>query len=255
MLSLDDYDPAEVLALLTHYGHASFDYLVTPNTDHVIRYHDDPAFRELYAQARYVLLDSRVVAGILRLTRGMHAHVCPGSDLTASVLSMLSPHDRVVLIGASAAQAQRVAERYGLRDLQHYSPPMGFIRDQAAVERTLRFVEQHSPFRFCFLAVGSPQQELLACELRRRGIARGFALCIGASIDFLTGAERRAPRWMQRLGTEWLYRLLQNPGRMARRYLLRGPRIFLLLPSMQVQLRRATTTAAAGGTASRERIG
>jgi exopolysaccharide biosynthesis WecB/TagA/CpsF family protein len=255
MLSLDDYGPAEVLSLLAHYGQASFDYLVTPNTDHVIRYHDDAGFRELYAQARYVLLDSRVVAGILRVTHGMRAHVCPGSDLTASVFSMLSPHDRVVLIGASASQAQRVAQRYGLRDLQHYSPPMGFIRDRAAVERTLRFVEQHSPFRFCFLAVGSPQQELLACELRRRGIARGFALCIGASIDFLTGAEQRAPRWMQRLGMEWLYRLLQNPGRMARRYLLRGPRIFVLLPRMQVQLRRATTTAAAGGTASRERIG
>jgi exopolysaccharide biosynthesis WecB/TagA/CpsF family protein len=65
-----------------------------------------------------------------------------------------------------------------------------------------------------------------------------LALCIGASINFLTGAEKRAPRWMQRLGVEWLYRLLRNPRRLAWRYLLRGPRIFTLLPRFEVELRR-----------------
>ena len=141
---------------------------------------------------------------------------------------------------------------YGLQDLQHHSPPMGFIRDPQAVEQTLRFVEAHSPFRFCFLAVGSPQQELLAQEIKQRGVARGLALCIGASINFLTGAERRAPRWIQLANLEWLYRLLQNPGRLARRYLVRGPRIFYLLPRLRFELRRATV--AAGGKSSRARI-
>jgi exopolysaccharide biosynthesis WecB/TagA/CpsF family protein len=133
---------------------------------------------------------------------------------------------------------------YGLQDLQQYIPPMGFIRDPQAVEQTLKFVEAHSPFRFCFLAVGSPQQEMLGQELKRRGNARGLALCIGASINFLTGAEQRAPAWMQRLNLEWLYRLLQDPGRMTRRYLVRGPRIFYLLPRLRIELRR---TRAAGG--------
>ncbi len=70
--------------------------------------------------------------------------------------------------------------------------------------------------------------------LRERGQARGLALCVGASINFLTGDERRAPGWMQRLGIEWLYRLLQDPRRLAARYLLRGPRVFGLLRRAEI---------------------
>jgi exopolysaccharide biosynthesis WecB/TagA/CpsF family protein len=243
-LRIDDYDLEEFVPLAAEYGQSSFDYVVTPNVDHVIRFCDEPAFRELYANAGSAVLDSRLLALILRLTRGLRTRVCPGSDLTARLFSVIAPHDRIVLIGSSTQQAQRLVQLYGLQDLQQYSPPMGFIRDRRAVEQTLKFVEAHSPFRFCFLAVGSPQQEMLARELKQRGIARGLALCIGASINFLTGAERRAPLWMQRSNLEWLYRLLQNPGRLAGRYLIRGPRIFYLLPRLRFELRR--TTAAVG---------
>ena len=239
-LRLDDYDLEDYAPQAANYGQSSFDYVVTPNIDHVIRFCDDPAFRALYADAGRVLLDSRLLARILTLTRGLRPRVCLGSDLTARLFSIIAPHDRIVLIGASTQQARGLLQIYGLLDLRHYSPPTGFIRDRQAVERALQFVEAHSPFRFCFLAVGSPQQEMLAQELKQRGSARGLALCIGASINFLTGAERRAPRWMQRMNLEWLYRLLQDPGRLAKRYLVRGPRIFALLPRLRVELRRAT---------------
>ena len=73
--------------------------------------------------------------------------------------------------------------------------------------------------------------------LKTRGIARGMALCIGASVNFMTGVERRAPRWMQRIGAEWVYRLMHDPGRLAKRYLVRGPRVFWLLPLIDIQLR------------------
>lgn len=251
-LRLDDYDLEDYVPLAASYGQSSFDYVVTPNVNHLIRFCDDPAFRGLYADAGRVLLDSRLLARILALTRGLRPRVCPGSDLTARLFSIIAPHDRIVLIGSSTQQAQRLVQLYGLQDLQHYSPPMGFIRDRRAVEQTLQFVEAHSPFRFCFLAVGCPQQEMLAHELKQRGTARGLALCIGASINFLTGAERRAPRWMQRSNLEWLYRLFQDPGRLAKRYLVRGPRIFALLPRLQFELRR--TTAAGDETSSRARI-
>ena len=126
-------------------------------------------------------------------------------------------------------QAQTLRDKYSLKNLFHHNPPMGFVNDPRAVEECLAFAEAHSPFRFCMLAVGSPQQEILARQLKSRGIARGMALCIGASINFITGVERRAPRWMQSLALEWLYRLMQDPRRLARRYLLRGPRVFALL--------------------------
>ena len=224
------------------FGQDRYGYVVTPNADHMIRLHEDASFRALYAAASYILLDSRFLAHVLRITKGLHLPVCTGSDLTAKLFSdVISPDDPLVLIGGSDEQARKLGERYGLRNLAHFNPPMGFIRDPEAVETCLRFIEAHSPFRFCLLAVGAPQQEAIAQQLKTRGIARGLALCIGASINFLTGDERRAPLWMQRSGMEWSYRLMQAPRRMAKRYLVRGPRVFALLHNAEIVLRKVAT--------------
>ncbi len=234
----DRYDLEAFADVASRFGQESYAYVVTPNADHLIRLHEDAAFRALYAQANYVLLDSRFIAHIMRVAKGIRLPVCTGSDLTAKLFAdVIEPGDPLVLIGGSAEQAQKLAQRYGLHNLAHFNPPMGFIRDPVAVQECLRFIESHSPFRFCLLAVGAPQQEAIAQQLQARGNARGMALCIGASINFLTGDERRAPLWMQRAGVEWLYRLLQAPDRMARRYLVRGPRVFSLLRHAQIVLR------------------
>jgi exopolysaccharide biosynthesis WecB/TagA/CpsF family protein len=208
----------------------------------MIRLHDDASFRALYAAANYILLDSRFLSHVLRITKGIRLPVCTGSDMTARLFAeVISPDDALVLIGGSDAQARKLSERYGLRSLAHFNPPMGFIHDPEAVEACLRFIEAHSPFRFCLLAVGAPQQEAVAQQLKARGNVRGLALCIGASINFLTGDERRAPLWMQRYGMEWLFRLIQAPGRMAKRYLVRGPRVFGLLYNAEIVLRKVST--------------
>lgn len=237
---LDDYDLLSFSKVADSFGTERYGYVVTPNVDHLIRWHDDANFRALYADASYVLLDSRFLAYVLKLTKRISPRVCAGSDLTAQLFTnIITVDDPIILIGGSDQQAQQLAQIYGLRKLHHYNPPMGFIRSPEAVETCLKFVESHSPFRFCLLAVGAPQQETLAQLLKQRGVARGLALCIGASINFLTGAETRAPRWMQRLGLEWAFRLLQDPKRLAKRYLVRGPRVFGLLRKFEFQLRPA----------------
>jgi exopolysaccharide biosynthesis WecB/TagA/CpsF family protein len=240
---IDDFDVAEFASIAARFGHDRYGYVVTPNVDHLIRFHEDAAFREHYRNAAYVLMDSRFVAYVLRVTKQVKLRVCTGSDLTAELLARaIAPADRVVMIGGSTEQAEKIASVHGLRNMQHYNPPMGFIRDPAAVEACLQFIERASPFRYCFLAVGSPQQEAIAELLRSRGRARGLALCIGASLNFITGAEKRAPRWMQQLALEWLYRLLRDPQRLAHRYLVRGPRIFAHLRRAEIVLRRPMPT-------------
>jgi N-acetylglucosaminyldiphosphoundecaprenol N-acetyl-beta-D-mannosaminyltransferase len=235
---LDDYDVDRFLEVAAAFGQDRFAYVVTPNVDHLIRYHDDPSFRTLYADAGYILLDSRFLAHIFWLTKGERVQVCTGSDLTANLFArVIAPADRIALIGSSNEQARLLAERYRLTALKHYNPPMGFIRDPQEVEACVRFVETNGPFRFCFLAVGAPQQEMLARMLKSRGVASGMAFCIGASVNFLTGVERRAPLWIQRLGMEWLFRLAMDPGRLAKRYLVRGPRVFSLVGQTDIQVR------------------
>lgn len=230
----------EFMQIAAEFGSDRYEYAVTPNVDHLIRFCDDAAFRELYRTAGFVLLDSRFLAYLLRVVAGLRLPTSPGSDVTARLFdSVIKPDDQVVVLGGSDEQAAILAKRYGLRALRHFNPPMGFINDPAAVEQALRFVEGESPFRFCILAVGCPQQEVIAKALQSRGRARGLALCVGASINFLTGGEKRAPEWIQKSGFEWLYRLANDPARLAKRYLVRGPRIFLLLPRLKFQLRPA----------------
>jgi exopolysaccharide biosynthesis WecB/TagA/CpsF family protein len=213
--------------------------VVTPNVDHIIRLRESPEFRAYYADAAYVLLDSRFAASLFRLWYGIHVPVCTGSDLTATLFErVIRPDDDIVLIGATADQADALRQRFGLRKLLHHNPPMGFADDPVAVEAALNFVETAPPFRFCLLAVGTPRGEMLAHKLAQRARARGLVLCIGAAINFLTGGERRAPQWMQRLGLEWLYRLLRDPRRLAHRYLVRGPRFFAYMGKDQVLVRR-----------------
>jgi len=238
---IDDLDLPGFLHMAAGFGLQRYGYVVTPNVDHLIRCHEDPSYHSLYRAATYVLLDSRFAAYLLRVVKGLRLPVCPGSDLFPALLEkVVSPADRLVLIGGSPQQAEVLARTYGLTDLRHHNPPMGFIDDPAAVRKCLEFIEDASPFRFCFLVVGAPQQERIAHQLMERGRAAGLALCLGASLNFVTGSEKRAPVWMRHLGSEWLYRLLQDPRRLGRRYLIRGPRIFGHLRRARIVLRPAT---------------
>jgi exopolysaccharide biosynthesis WecB/TagA/CpsF family protein len=238
-LTFEDCDLHGFLPIAAGFGTREYGYVTTPNVDGLIRLHESQSFRAHYAKAAYVLLDSRVAALLFRLVHGIHVPVCPGSDLTAALFQqVIGPEDRVVVIGSTESQVQMLREQFGLKHLLHHNPPMGFINDPAAVEACLQFIESCSPFRFCLVAVGDPQGVIVSHRLVERGKARGLALAIGASIDFMTGKQRRAPVWMQRAGLEWLHRLSSNPRRLARRYLVRGPRFFVHIFRTRIVLRR-----------------
>lgn len=218
----------------------SFGYLVTPNVDHVVRnWRDGGELVEIYEAADLSLCDSRILSLIGKLCR-VSLPVVTGSDLTAILFDyIIDPDERVTIIGGSNEVVAKVAQRYGLRQVRHHNPPMGFVRDPVALLEAAQFVE-HNPARFIFLAVGSPQQEILAHAIRQRGHASGLGLCIGASLLFITGDVQRAPVWMQRANIEWLHRLLQEPRRMWRRYLYEGPKILRIASSHMAQQRTKT---------------
>jgi exopolysaccharide biosynthesis WecB/TagA/CpsF family protein len=222
--------PGEVLErLAARPPSAPFAYVVTPNADHLNRLASRPDLKPLYDAAALRLLDSRVVARLAKLFGIPAPPVVTGSDLTAALFDrVIGPRDPLVVLGGSEEIASGLAARYRLSNLAHHDPPMGFDRDPAALEAAIRFLETH-PARFAFLAVGSPRQERVAEALVRRGGATGIGLCIGASLHFLTGAERRAPRVVQGAGLEWAWRLARDPSRLARRYLVDSPQVIRLL--------------------------
>ncbi|MDR3532870.1 MAG: WecB/TagA/CpsF family glycosyltransferase [Rhodopila sp.] len=208
---------------------APFGYVVTPNADHLVRLSRDPRLRALYRNAAFCLLDSRVVSGLARLLRLPAPSVAPGSDLTAHLLAHhLRPGERITIVGLAPERLPALVARYDLAMPAHHNPPMGFEHDPVAFQTVVAFVRAN-PARFVFLAVGSPRQENLAAAIAAGGDVTGTGLCIGASLEFLSGARRRAPRAMRRMGLEWLFRLLAEPRRMARRYLIDSPGVIALL--------------------------
>ncbi len=232
LLGLDfadiDADQAAVL-IAERPADAPFGYVVTPNADHLVRLARKPELTYLYQDAWLRLLDSRVVARAARCLDLPTPRVAPGSDLTAVLLARYLNHaNSVTIIGVRPVWLRSLAQRYRLASIAHHDPPIGFEHDQAAFQHAIQFALTH-PARFTLLAVGSPRQEMLAAAIAASGQARGVGLCVGASLDFLAGATRRAPRWMQQAGLEWLHRLGSDPGRMARRYLQDDLAIFRLL--------------------------
>tara|TARA_R110001606_G_scaffold123332_4_gene256533 strand:- start:821 stop:1714 length:894 start_codon:yes stop_codon:yes gene_type:complete len=204
-----------------------FAFVVTPNVDHLVRLETDTVLATLYAQAWLTVCDSRVLELIGRFS-GERIDVTPGSDLTARLFeTVIDPNETITIIGASGDVIDAVTARYGLTDVRWHEPPMGLRHNREALDDCARFVAEN-PARFIFMCVGSPQQELVAEACLDRGDCTGLGLCVGASLDFLGGKTERAPAWMQRSRLEWLHRLASEPRRMWRRYLVDGPKVFLL---------------------------
>ena len=171
---------------------------------------------------------SFAIVCLLAAMCGCDLPVVPGSDLTVRLIKdVVNPGDRICVIGGDAETRTALAAIRPDIDIDQHIPPMALRSDPAARTAAAHFAAGH-PARFILIAVGSPQQELIAREIAALPGVTGTALCIGASIDFLTGRTKRAPRWMQRASLEWLHRLSSDPKRLWRRYLVEGPRIFLL---------------------------
>jgi N-acetylglucosaminyldiphosphoundecaprenol N-acetyl-beta-D-mannosaminyltransferase len=204
-------------------------YVITPNVDHMVRLSRlGRDLRRAYAQADLCLCDSRVLAKLGRMV-GVGLPVAPGSDITKALFeTTLAAGDRVFLIGGTRAHAAQLAALYPRVTIVQHVPPMGLLHDPAARTAAIDAAGAAGA-RITLIGVGSPQQELIAFEMRRSGKVRGTALCIGASVDFLVGNEKRAPRAVQKAGMEWAWRLAANPRRLAKRYLVDGPAIFPLV--------------------------
>jgi len=204
-------------------GHGRY-YVTTPNVDHIIRLQRDPVFRRAYAGAALVLADGMPVVWASRpLGRPLRARVC-GADLLPYVCELAASLERsVFLLGGRVGAAERAAENLRRRYPRLLiagtcCPPMGFERDPSEERHVVERVNGARPDVLA-IGLGSPKQELWIAA-RQTQLDFGVALCVGAAIDYAAQMVRRAPRWMQQSGFEWLWRLMQEPRRMWKRYLI-----------------------------------
>jgi exopolysaccharide biosynthesis WecB/TagA/CpsF family protein len=219
----------EVLHLIIEHDNAPFHYVVTPNAHHVATIHDEPArLLPIYRGAWLSLCDSRILRALARLER-RSLPLVTGSDLVAALLRALNDSGRSVhrllVVGPSGAGEAALRAAYRNLTVEVMPAPHGLAQD-AELRLEVARACINRPWDILLLCVGFPAQELIARQLAELGRNSGVAICVGAAIDFLTGASMRAPLWVQKLGLEWAYRLLQEPRRLWRRYLVESPKIF-----------------------------
>jgi len=224
---------AEVIEAITAHRGAPYRYVVTPNASHVVAAHREPdRLMPIYRGAWLSLCDSRIVRALARLDR-LALPLVTGSDLVATLLAALNAHERpgaprrILIVGPPRRTEAALRARYPNLTFDVLPAPAALARSaesRLAVARAC--MSRH--WQLALLCVGSPAQEMIAVTLAELGCQSGVALCVGASIDFLTGAQTRAPRWLQRLSLEWAYRLACEPRRLWRRYLVESPRILRL---------------------------
>lgn len=226
-LSFDPLDAkAAAAAMAARAGQLQpFVYVATPNVDHMVRLDRKPELRTLYNDAWLNLCDSRILETFARYSK-LPLPAAPGADIVERLfIQYIRRNDRVVVIGGSADLIAAMREQFSLTDLRWFDAPHGLRDDPKARAQCVDFI-RNNPAPFVFLAVGSPQQEMIAHEAMKAGGSVGVAICCGAALEFLVGATKRAPDWMRNNSLEWLHRLISEPGRLWRRYLINGPRIF-----------------------------
>ncbi len=204
-------------------------YVVTPNVDHIVKLERIPQFRQAYREAALVLTDGKPLIWISRLMGRPIREKISGSDLFPRICQMAAVKGyRMFFLGAAPGVALKAAERLtktypGLQICGVWSPPVGFEKNRHEVQEIIKRVKAAMP-DILILALGAPKQELFIWKYRK-ALGVPVSIAVGASIDFAAGTVKRAPVWMQRCGLEWLFRLIQEPGRLARRYLIDDPQI------------------------------
>jgi N-acetylglucosaminyldiphosphoundecaprenol N-acetyl-beta-D-mannosaminyltransferase len=199
-------------------GHGG--YVLQCNVHVLMTAQDDARLKEAMDEAWCVMPDGAPVAWLMRKFGASGAQRIGGPDLMSLVLDRGREHDlRHVFVGSTpevlAALRANLATRYaGLKIVGTISPPYTAPEDwSGALISELQELRPH----LIWLALGAPKQELW---LGRYGasLTPGLSIAVGAAFDFESGQKVRAPGWMQRMGLEWVHRLLSEPRRLARRY-------------------------------------
>jgi N-acetylglucosaminyldiphosphoundecaprenol N-acetyl-beta-D-mannosaminyltransferase len=234
--------------------------IFTPNVDHVVMAEEHAGLRRAYRRASLSFADGMPLVWTSRVLGKRIPEKLSGSDMIVPIVKLAAQENWGVYFlggmpgvpGAAELAAELLKLQHGVRivgvDGSMVSMDGSRPEDDAVLER----VRAARP-DIVFVALGAPKQELWIARTLDT-IKPAVAIGVGASLDFISGQLSRAPRWMSNSGLEWAYRLGQDPRRLWKRYLIRGPRFIgilwrtaRLLRAQRVRsvTRHVSTTAAA----------
>jgi N-acetylglucosaminyldiphosphoundecaprenol N-acetyl-beta-D-mannosaminyltransferase len=204
----------------------------TPNVDHIVQVEHNFALRAAYEHVSLSVVDGQPLLWVSRLLGSPLPEKISGSDLMVPLARRAAERKwRVYLLGGGPGVAEIAGRELQKQfdvdvvgtDAPFVTPDGEAVEGPAVIER----IKRAAP-HLLFVAFGAPKQELFLH--RSRAVIRpAVGIGVGAGFDFVAGRLRRAPRWISKSGLEWLFRLAQEPRRLATRYLVDDPEFVAIL--------------------------
>ena len=216
----DDLTMDDLLARLATTGGVVF----TVNPDHLYHLQYNADFLRAYRSADIITVDSHYVRLALRVLGRPVLNRLPGSDIVPALCrrQAADPATRVFLLGARPGVAQTAREKMNAQAGRElvvgaHGPSMNFVNDPAEIDAVIQMIDA-SRATVLLVGLGAPKQEIWIASVRPRLPQVRVMMGVGATIDYLAGAVKRAPVVYQRLGLEWAYRVCTEPRRYLMRY-------------------------------------
>lgn len=210
-----------------------YHYVVTPNSDIVVKMQDDPELLDICNKADLILTDGQIVVKLSkRLGTPIKERVAM-TDFVWNVMDLAKERGyKVFLFGGKEDVLEKatakIKKKYPkLNIVDSYSPPFGFENNKEQLKETNERIKK-SGADILIVFLGCPKQEKFIAK-NKDEYQVPISITMGGCVDFIAGGVKRAPQWMQDKGLEWFYRFLQEPRRMFKRYFIDDIRIFGLV--------------------------
>ncbi|NLK71560.1 MAG: WecB/TagA/CpsF family glycosyltransferase [Clostridiales bacterium] len=207
-----------------------YHYVVTPNSDIIVKMQDDPELKAICEAADLILTDGQIVVKLSRRTGNpIKERVCM-TDFIWDVCDLADEKSyKIFLFGGKedvlARATENIKKNYPkLNIVDSYSPPFGFENNEEQLTVANERIKA-SGADILIVFLGCPKQEKFIAKNKDK-YKVPLSITMGGCVDFVAGAVRRAPKWMQDVGLEWFYRFLQEPKRLFKRYFVDDMRIF-----------------------------
>lgn len=238
-ISIDSLQLTDVLEQLTN------GVVFTANVDHLVRLQTDKDFLQVYSSADYKLCDSKILYYASKFLGTPIKEKISGSDLFPAFYQYHKADEevKIFLLGAGAGVAKLAQEQINNKVGRNiivgaHSPSYGFENNIQECDRIIEKINS-SGATVLAVGVGSPKQEKWICKYKDKLPNIQIFFAIGATIDFEAGHIKRSPKWMSNVGLEWLYRMILEPKRLWKRYLVDDLPFLWLIIQQKLNLYKA----------------
>jgi N-acetylglucosaminyldiphosphoundecaprenol N-acetyl-beta-D-mannosaminyltransferase len=199
------------------------------NADKVVSLQTDTELKKIYEDSTIINVDGQSVVWASRLLGKPIKERVTGVDLMGELVELAHQKNyKIYLLGAQEEIVTKLKDIYSHK----YSPEIiaGYHNGYFGIDDEPRIVKNivESNPHFLFVAITSPKKEEFLYRNKKQLENVNFIMGVGGSFDVFAGKVKRAPVWMQKIGLEWLFRLIQEPQRMWKRYLVNNSKFILI---------------------------